>query len=105
MNNYRVNSIFAASLFTLQIVDIWTTSVALSAGNNSEANPIMFLIMNGLPNYWWVPKIIVAFMVCIGLGLFATKTKSTKKISWIIIILYTMVVLDNLRVIVGLSLM
>jgi Domain of unknown function (DUF5658) len=63
----RADWLLLLTLFAaLQLADIVTTNCAIGLPGNSEANPLMGLSQAHLGTLWWVPKALVAFLVCLA---------------------------------------
>lgn len=56
--------IFLAFLIVgLTVGDIITTQIIISSGIGVEGNPVVGGIMDGLGAYWWVPKLLLSFVL------------------------------------------
>src|SRR5689334_6748628 len=78
----------------LQACDVITTDALVGVPGAVESNPIMAAAMDAFGRYWWIPKILVLPTVFYVLGRYQKLWPAT-----IVIVLYSLIIANNLFVI------
>jgi|FreactTroBogLake_1042271.scaffolds.fasta_scaffold16886_3 hypothetical protein len=69
--------ILLAALVALNFLDYVSTTLVISKGRGTEANPIMQFFMKILGKYWWVSKVIIVLPIALTMLFYVPADEAT----------------------------
>lgn len=84
--------VLAVLIVVIGIFDVISTNVTLAAGN-VESNPLVLWVQHHLDEWWFIPKIMVHFLL--ALVVLWLPTRRMIRSARIGVVIYTLVVANN----------
>jgi Domain of unknown function (DUF5658) len=96
-NRLRATKFMASLVALAQIADVLTTNHVLAARAGAyEANPVTSLLMLHLGTLWWVPKVLIAAVILLGVAALKWTPARLFPVATAVAVLYALVVVNNL---------